>query len=789
MKLVLHELYKQLSGRILWLVMALLVLLNVIFCFREIDKDYYADQLAALKMAETVVKANPEEVYLRYQTMLSTEQAYSEESNKWNELNMEAMMGLIPFDELPPEPESPEFPATYYEGWDDFRLLDLYYDQTLTSDEYINEIEEKRKIAEDTVNEYRASGYSSESYAYRYQVRFWNVYGEALELVKPNDSVSYGWDAFWKYDGSGIFLLLAAILIGSRLFIVERDSGMESVLRTARRGRGQLALAKLGCAALWMLGISLLFHLSALLACASRYGLSSPFAPLQQSTQMLYCPYPLSQIGAFLLTVLVSALATLVICLFTASLTLLLKRALPAIALSAVIVGVEFYLIETGGEYLASINLLTATNAMRLWSRWSPIHFMGRPQSFLPVMLIVFAVIVLLVGLIALERWVRHGMGAGTIRFALPKLNVKWKLPQLRPHFHSVRLFGYELHKLSGIRMALICLLLIVIQVVISLNSLNGEPTFYDEMKSRYMQEYDRLSLDETDSVISERLAVYAEATREGKASEMAAKRISDEITYEEYAAYCDLLNEALSHKETLNAYREEIRYLIEKRNETGVETRPVLSTGFVTWAKRPFDIPVIVLLFVLLAGVFAREHESKFIYLLRTTRRGRRPVWSAKLRMAVFCSIAVTLCAMLFDVVLLVTRYPTDFLTAPLFCITRYKNVTSSITAEEYLLLVCLLRLMGTLLWGLVITALSQLLRSEWAAAGCMLLTFLPYGLTLLGVPSAERFDITMLLSGDRLWLLSWEQGSVTLLLVFTAAAAALTAGLTVASYRKFCK
>lgn len=790
MKLILHELYKQLSGRVLWLVMVLLVLLNIIFCLREVEKDYNADRLAALKAADSIVRENPEEIYAQYQAMLALNEAYEEEEEEWFNLQMEYMTGLISSEELPPEPESPDFPSQYYEGMDDFQLLDLYYGKILTADEYAADIEDKRTFAQETLDSYRAAGYSKDTYAYRYQVRFWNIYGDTLGKVEIDDSLTYGWDAFWGYGGSGIFLLLAALLAGSRLFTVERDSGMEPVLRACRRGRGALALGKLGAATLWMLGASLVFHLSALLACGWRYGLSSPFAPIQQSLIMRYCPFAFSQLGTFLLTVLFSALAALAICLLTASLTLLLKKALPAIALSALVVGAQFYLLEKGGEYLSTLNLLTATDPQRLWERWSPIHIMGGPISYLPFLIAVLAVVALLTAAVALIRWVCCGMGSRTIRrIALPQLPFKWKLPLRKLRRHSVRLFPYEWRKSTGMRMAIICLLLIALQAGISLNALNGEPTFYDEMKQGYMLEYDGLTLEEQDTAITERLAIYAEATREGKSAEMAAKRLDDEITFEEYAAYCDLLNEALTYKDTLTAYREELHYLMEKGEALGIETYPVIATGFVTWASRPFDIPVVLLLFVLLAGIFAREHETKFMPLLRTTKRGRQPVWIAKLKLATLCVLAVTVAALVLDIALLVLRYPTDCLSAPLVCISRYRDTASDIKVIEYILLVCLLRIVGTLVWGLIITALSQLLRSEWATAGCMLLLLLPYGLTLLGVPSAQIVDITMLLSGDRLWLASTAGGGMTLLTLFTAISAALTALLVTASYKKFCK
>lgn len=109
MKLVLYELYKQLSGRILWLVMALLILLNVIFCFRETSDDYDPQELKALKAAEKIVKANPEEVYLSYRTMLALDEAYNEAYDEWLELYMMSL-GDPTAEDCRPNPNRLKFP-------------------------------------------------------------------------------------------------------------------------------------------------------------------------------------------------------------------------------------------------------------------------------------------------------------------------------------------------------------------------------------------------------------------------------------------------------------------------------------------------------------------------------------------------------------------------------------------------------------------------------------------------------------------------------------------------------
>lgn len=785
MKLTVNELFKHFRGRVMWLVMALLVVINVAFALRDGKDRYDPEMIDALKAAERIVNEHPDEIYESYQTMKEMKIAYDDAWYEWLE---NSMLGPYGDPALEEEPKSPEFPSTYYEGMSDYSFFDNYYKNVLTAEGYETLITEKRENARQTVFNYQNSGYPEDSYAFRSQVDFWILYGEALEQVHPDGTVSYGWDLYWQYDGTGLFLLLAAIFAGSRLFTVERDSGMDVIVRTSRRGRGQLALSKIGAAALWMLAASVVFHLSSLLTAAYQCGLSSPFAPVQQTSVMLYCPYPLSQLGAYLLTVLFSALAAWTVCLLAAGLTLLLKRALPAIAVTALLVGAEFILADGTNEFLKSVNLLTATSGYVLWSRWLPIHIFEAPVSILPIILTTLALLLLVAAMLCTERWVHRGLGMRTRRWNLPNLFEKLNLRRFLPKFRTVRLLPYEWHKAAGFRTVLICILLIVLQIALSMNTLNGELTFYDDMKLRYMEEYSDLSLVEAEAVISERLSTYAEATTDAKASEMSRLSIAGKITYEEYSAYCDLLNEALTHSRPLTEYRNELRYLIEKSDTLGVETRPVISTGFVNWMERPFDLFAVLFLFVLLSGIFAREHETKIYPILRTTVKGRAPVWFAKLRFVLFCSLIVALGTIAFDSVLLLSRYPTDYLTAPLVCISRYVNTESGITAGQYMMLICLLRVLGLVVWGLMIAALSELFRSEWVTAGCLLLLFLPYGLTLLGVTGAEMVDFTLLLSGDRLWLASTLIGGLGFLGIFALLVVAFAIALSVAGNRRYC-
>lgn len=164
MKLTVNELFKHFRGRVLWLVMALLVVINVAFALRDGKDRYDPEMIDALKAAERIVNEHPDEIYESYQTMKEMKIAYDDAWYEWLE---NSMLGPYGDPALEEEPKSPEFPSTYYEGMSDYSFFDNYYKNVLTAEGYETLITEKRENARQTVFNYQNSGYPEDSYAFQ----------------------------------------------------------------------------------------------------------------------------------------------------------------------------------------------------------------------------------------------------------------------------------------------------------------------------------------------------------------------------------------------------------------------------------------------------------------------------------------------------------------------------------------------------------------------------------------------------------------------------------------------
>ena len=310
-----------------------------------------------------------------------------------------------------------------------------------------------------------------------------------------------------------------------------------------------------------------------------------------------------------------------------------------------------------------------------------------------------------------------------------------------------------------------------------------------DEMKNIYIEEYRDLPLEETYEAVSERMAYYDEISAQEYVSAMAAKRVSGDISHEEYDAYRAELEKARTYKDTLLIYQIELERLLEKADETGIEAKPVMSAGFSILLARDFEVTATLMFIVLFSGLYSREYETGSITLLRSTKSGRDKVFFTKAAETACVSLIVSLAFSLLDIVLTFKNYDMSFVGSPLFAIKGYTNTSSGITVGQYIALITALRAVGYMLLGLLISALSGALRSEWGAAGVTLLLFIPYLLRGLGFKMFEAVDITTMLSADRLYLLSTSWGGLAGLVLIMLGWTAVTAAVYYRSYRNFCK
>lgn len=160
---------------------------------------------------------------------------------------------------------------------------------------------------------------------------------------------SRGWSLLLQ--NSGFFFLTVCFILSvftAPVFSGEYQSGADAIILATRYGRSKLIRAKINASLLFTSGMFLLAWLMALALSMIVYGASGWNSPLQTiDTRYLFSPYPVTVLGAFLLTTLIGWLACLAIVSFTLLLSSRMRTPFSVMIWSIVLLFVPLFIPES----------------------------------------------------------------------------------------------------------------------------------------------------------------------------------------------------------------------------------------------------------------------------------------------------------------------------------------------------------------------------------------------------------------------------------------------------------
>lgn len=780
LKLFMNEIRKQMSGKTVVLVLLVLLLLNSLFvyiyardntdlenleAFRELNKDYTNDPEA--------VRA----LYIKYEKM----------SDEYNNALLEWVINGKKGDRPIEEP----IPHTYSAEYDDQTVMYHFFSSVLTEEQYKDRVNEKIDEAFRNLNDFDNNGYDKNAYIYRYQIRLIQQYRNLLDKINLSGGYVFGWNLLFSYSGTFLFAALAMLFIGSRLFPVEKDTGMHLILRTTKKGRWSIALTKILTALVLSFAVTIIFFLSTYAVIDVYTGFSSLNDPIQQIENFLMSPHLISIMECLLLTMLLTALTLFAISVMTACFTLIMKHSFAGIFTSATVCGLFFVLSLKGDQnFIRYANIFTVSSGEKLFSTWRALHVIGHPVSQLIPISVMITLLAILSIAACLLLWGIRGIGVSNSRTQkiiadIRKIRERFSRPRIAPF----SLLRHEFKKLFPPTTILICVLIIIAKIFSINITFSPTESYQALIKQRFIDEYEEYTLDETYELVSDKAAYYDEITSTTYVNDMAIKRINGEITFEEYQSFRDEYDEAILLSDMLDSFKSELEYLVEKETETGIAAKPIVSTGFYVLLESDFDIALTALLILILSSIYSKEYESGFISLMKSTKRGRNSVFWTKT--ALTCGLSVITSAAFFAIDLLFAFgwYDMSFVNSPLFAVRTYGNTSSGITIMQYIVLTALMRTVSFAIFALFINGLSGTLCIEWITAGISLLVFIPYLLYGLGIKLFKYADLSILLSFDRLYLLSTALGGIWLIILLYLIWSSITLVLTVRTKHKLCK
>ena len=812
-----YELRKLFSSKLIPILLILLLLADAVTCAvlskpEKTDTDETIPQDSAkarlAQRAESCYLADPEGTLSYYLAMDEMMWDYQIENLKYQSQMKPTRPGEEVADPGDP-PVEPIFPHTYTDEVDDYVLLHSYFSQMGDAIQYEKQL--RNVISSITRSlEYQESfeGYEN-TYAYREQRVMLSTYLDLLANYTPTLSIAKGWEEVFSYRESGIFLMLAMLIVGCQIVLSDYTGQMTPILRSTKRGRLPTALAKLGVGLTAALPIAVVFTLAECVAVAGTVGLSTPFAAIQNLESYLYCPYPITIFTAVLIQIALRTVAGMAFVAAMLLLARLTRKHLVAYGAGLLLFATNLLLhfFKTYNDFF-SLNCFTLASGVTQMEKAAYANVMNMPCSMLTLTVAVLAATVLLVGLLYLIFATLHrGQPGRMVRrpkwLSVPKLalvsrknrpNAPRATKSAKLHRYPLSIFYFEGYKHLRLKTILLVAVIALIQIVYIHQTYKADLTPNEKLWESYQEQFAGELTDERKQEIDD-LVRYYELLRDNTtkievdATGTAENDLENGVLYfPSMEAYVAEINLAYLREPVITRLDQHTDYLEQKANETGVRGWLLKDTGLLRKLEQPMNVGLYLILLILLSELFG--YEGKFTPVLRISKNGRSAVWRGKLAFAALISlVAATLFAAV-DWICYFAYFDLPALSAPLYSLASYQAVTSTITVGQYLIFVTVLRIVAPFLLGLLVAGLSGCLHSAritLLASGAI--TLLPLALYFCGIDFMRYLDFTKLLSGNALWLLSWEIGGIGLLIAFVTVAAALAAALIVASYRKFCK
>ncbi len=647
-------------------------------------------------------------------------------------------------------------------------------------------VERVIRDAQNNYGELIYMGVSPDSAACRYQLAVEKIYTERLNDVRIGIEYSHGWSEFFANQTTDLLTLCALIVLASVLFPVERQRGMLPLLRSTRLGRGRVAISKVALLLLVAVALTLAFSLSSLAVYAGVLGLSSPANAIQSLPSFTLCQYSISVGTYYLLYLGAKALAACVFLAVLAVMSVVVSH-LPLMLLSMVaLLGSQLLLYFTASnQVLWQFNTLSAM-ALSTTRRYYGISLLGDTLDAFGVLVTVS--LLLLLGLAALSvlLFSRATMSAVRIGAVPPAVSALWLRMKVR--LQAVgrsrcprRSYAFSLTAAEGYKTLVASRLLLP---VVALLLLGG---------GTLLQEYREYRIPLDDAIYREYTSRWEGEITEQTLAELGAERArinraldayqpakiayrAGEISADEYSEISRAYFDAELRSEILLLVEEEVARLQQLSARGGQDGWLLYHTGIERLLAVGDTAILYVLIILLLISCYPAEyaalkgHGSGFCAILRTTRRGRRGTFAAKLLSSLILTVVLYLLCAGFEAGVTLQHYHIpDAWQAPLSSLSAYDSVAMELTLLQGLVLVLALRALAYCLLCLLTLALSAWFgRVLSAAAAVLMVSVLPHLLSRLGLEGARTLDflrlstVTELLSSlcvrdgspQRIWL-----------------------------------
>lgn len=564
---------------------------------------------------------------------------------------------------------------------------------------------------------------------------------EDMRDVKPVFDVSKGITLATDNNFSDIligFIVLFAVL---SLMISDREQGLSGLLFPLKRGRGYLLLTKMGVLAVTIFMTILLMYGENLIIGSQIYELGDLSRPIQSLNGFIGCNLKISVLGYLFLYIFFKFAAVFTIGAVLSLIAVNTKNTVSFYGISAIILAVEgltYSLIHPLSKYsiFRYINLIAFTRGNDIFCNFKNINFWGYPVPLIPTS--VGAIVLISLICVILAAW----MYSAKRNLEYKKIGIKLGFGKSEK-IHS-RLY-YTLYKSLILQKGIVFIAVFIAVAGFMSTSFIKK---YDPVDA-YYQYY----CNELEGEITQETLDFIE---------------SETARFDEINARIEELSQTNPFSSELNQLQKDVApqigFIPFSERVSQIKDIDGAQVFYDTGYKRAFGMAgydddmkyalVMVLMCIFLVSpMIANDNRHKMSFVINATASGKRSYIRRNILLASGYGILASLLWIIPYAVSINTYYGSGGLDASLRSITDFIDIPVDLTVGQYILLICILRIIFCAAAALVMLWISSRCRNSTSAILINFAVFaLPIIIYLLGAEFMVYIGFNPLLSANPL-------------------------------------
>lgn len=281
------------------------------------------------------------------------------------------------------EPETlPDLYSTD-ESYPDKMLFSKLYTAIAAAEEYPEQLEKVIERAKLNLDAFSDMGIGEDSFTYKYQLKVIELYEKMQSSVELEVEYTRGWNEYFAYDTVNIFIFTMLIMLGSLIFVQEKQSGFIPIMRTAKNGRDKTFRAKLISSEMIAVILALLTGGADLAVIILGYDLPAVNAPLMSMEMFSSVSSGITVIGYFAVFSTMHIAGALLMAMLVCALSEFLAKYIPILGTAVILTLLPALCAYFGLAAAENVNFLNLLAGTPLFLQSASMSMLGNEYAML----------------------------------------------------------------------------------------------------------------------------------------------------------------------------------------------------------------------------------------------------------------------------------------------------------------------------------------------------------------------------------------------------------------------